>query len=216
MNTSHALRRAVLPGVILAATVMLAGCTALDPVEDHTRFYTLARAGDSGQMAAVAPVDAPVIGLVVTQVASHLRSSAIVVRSGEHEIRYEEAHRWASRLDEGVARGLVVGVQREAGSRISVSVAAPLRMVRPDVLIEIDLLACEGRRAGAESAALLVADWRIFHGREEKPAASGRFRVDKAGWNGADYGQLAAMRAASVEELAQAVGGPAVRIAGES
>ncbi len=198
---------------ILAA--VLAGCTALAPLEDRTRFYTLTPAGDSGQLAAVVPPDSAFIGIRITSVASHLRGAPIAVRSGEHEVRYEDDHRWASRLDDAVGRALAAGVQRSAGSRITVGVAPALRSAVPDVLIEVDLLACEGRR-GAEGSALLMADWRVYQAREDKPAASGRLRVEKPGWNGADFGQLAALLAAALDDLAQAVGGPAVGIANES
>ena len=209
----HLVRRAVL-GPVLAAAGLLAGCSMLAPVEDHARFYTLAAAGDGGQLAAVAPVDAPWIGVRITSLATHLRPSAIAVRTGEHEVRYEDLHRWASRLDDAAARVLAADVQRAAGSRISVAVASPLRSVAPDVMIEVDLLACEGRR-GAEPSALLLADWRVFKGDEGKPAASGRFRVEKPGWDGADYDRLAALLAAALDDLAVAVGGPAIRIATE-
>lgn len=193
---------------------LLTGCTALDPVTDTTRFYTLSSAADFGRLAAVAPAEAPVIGVRVTEVASHLRPSAIAVRRGDHELDYAEQHRWASRLDDAVAGAVAAGIQRAAGSRISVTVTRPARSVVPDVLVEIDLVACEGIRSPG-AAALLVADWRVFSGRGDKPAANGRFRVDKPGWNGSDFGQLAALLAGATDDLAQAVAGPAVKIAGE-
>lgn len=205
-------RAGLVAAALLAAA--LAGCTALAPVEDHTRFYTLTPAGDAGQLAAVVPPDAAFIGIRITSVASHLRGAPIAVRLGEHEVRYEDDHRWASRLDDAVGRAIAAGVQRAAGSRINVAVAPALRSAIPDVLIEVDLLACEGRR-GAEGSALLMADWRVYQARDDKPAASGRLRVEKPGWNGADFGQLAALLAAALDDLAQAVGGPAVRIANE-
>ena len=201
--------------VVLALTALLAGCTTFAPVEDQTRFYTLTPADGGGQLAAVAPHDAPLIGVRVTSVATHLRPAAIVVRRGEHEIGYADMHRWAGRLDDAARRALAAGVQRLAGSRLSVAVSPPLRSADPDILIEIDLLACEGRRAGpAEGAALLVADWRVFQRDDDKPAASGRFRVEKPGWDGADFGQLAGLLATAVDDLGQAVGGPATSLAG--
>lgn len=200
---------------LVALAAVLAGCATFAPVEDHTRFYTLTPADAGGQLGAVAPLDAPLIGVRVTSVATHLRPASIVVREGEHEIGYADMHRWAGRLDDAVGRALAAGVQRLAGSRVHVAVSPPLRSADPDILVEIDLLACEGRRAADGGTALLVADWRVFHRQEEKPAASGRFRVEKTGWDGADFGQLAGLLAAAVDDLAQAVGGPAVSIAAE-
>lgn len=199
---------------LLGVAAILAGCTVLQPVEDETRFYSLAPASDGGQLGAVAPADAPTIGVRIITVASHLRKAPIAVRVGEHEVRFEAEHRWAEHMGDSVARSVAGGVQRTAGSRIHVFVAPALRTAAPDVLVELDLIACEGRR-GTESSALLVADWRVFKGPEQKPAASGRFRVEKPGWNGADFDQLAALLASSVDDLAQAVGGPAIEIAGE-
>lgn len=198
----------------LAAAVFLAGCTMLQPVEDGTRFYSLTSASDSGQFGAVAPADAPTIGVRLIFVASHLRKPPIAVRVGEHEVRFEPEHRWAEHLGDSVVRSIAGGVQRTAGSRIHVFVAPALRTAAPDVLLELDLISCEGRR-GAESTALLAADWRIFKGRDEKPAASGRFRVEKPGWDGKDFDQLATLLASAVDDLAQAVAGPAVKVAGE-
>lgn len=199
---------------LLGVAGCLAGCTVLEPTPDRTRFYTLSPGGSDARHAAVAPAGAPSIGVRVTSVAGHLRRSAIAVRTGEHELRYAEEHRWADRLDEAAARALAAGIQREAGSRISVAVTPALRSPVPDVLVEIDLLACEGR-LGAGPSALLVADWRIYQGRAEKPAASGRFGVERPGWDGADHGRLAALLAAALDDLARAIGGPALRIASE-
>lgn len=194
--------------------VLGTGCTVLEPVVDATRFYSLTPASDGGQYAAVAPQEAPTIGVRVTSVASHLRRLPIAVREGEHEVRFEADHRWAERPEESVAQAVAGGIQRTAGSRIHVFVAPVLRTAAPDVLVEIDLLGCEGRRGG-EGAALLVADWRVFKGRDPKPAASGRFRVEKSGWDGADFSRLAALLALSADDLAQAIAGPAIKVATE-
>jgi len=214
MNARPILRKMALPLAACAALVLVPGCTVLDPVADTTRFYSITPASGAGQLAAVAPQDAPTIGVRIASVAHHLRKPSIAVREGEHEVRFEPAHRWAERPEESVARAVAAGIQRTAGSRIHVFVAPVLRTAPPDVLVELDLLACEGRRGG-EPSALLIADWRVFDGGGEKPAASGRFRVDKPGWDGADFARLAALLAVSVDDLAQAVAGPAIGIATE-
>jgi len=198
--------------LLLLAVLMAAGCSVLEPVVDRRRFYSLAGASGLAQFAAVAPAEAPTIGVRLTSAASHLRQEAIAVRTGEHEVRFEAEHRWTEPPSEAFVRCLAGAMQRAAGSRLPVRVAPPLRSPSPAVLVEIDLLACEGRR-GAENAALLVADWRIFKGREENPAASGRFRVERDGWDGADFAQLTGLLSAAVEDLGGALGGPAITIA---
>jgi uncharacterized lipoprotein YmbA len=213
MKFEISLGRIVLVAGLFGVAAILAGCTVLQPVEDQTRFYSLTRASEGGQLGAVAPADAPTIGVRVISVASHLRKTPIAVRVGEHEVRYEAEHRWAEQLGDSVVRSVAGGVQRTAGPRIHVFVAPALRTAAPDVLIELDLITCEGRR-GTESSAQLAADWRVFKGREQKPAASGRFSVEKPGWNGTDFDQLAALLALAVDDLAQAVAGPAIEVAG--
>jgi len=214
MKLHICLGRLIAVAGLVAAAAVFAGCTVLEPVKDATRFYSLSPASDAGQLGAVAPADAPTIGVRLVSVASHLRRTPIAVRLGEHEVRFEPEHRWAENLGDSVVRAVAGGLQRAAGSRIHVFVAPPLRTAAPDVLVEIDLLACEGRVGDAPSA-LLVADWRVFKGREDEPAASGRFRVDKPGWDGADFGRLAALLALSVDDLAQALVGPSAGVAAE-
>lgn len=214
MKTPRFVHSVLLSSVALATLALGTGCTVLEPVADPTRFYSITPASDGGQFAAVAPQGAPTIGVRLSAVADHLRRTTIAVREGAHEVRFEPDHRWAERPEEAVARALAGGLQVQAGPRIHVFTAPALRTEAPDVLVEVDLLACEGRR-GPEASALLVADWRVFKARDDRPAASGRFRVERPGWDGADFNQLAALLAAAVDDLAQAVGGPALKVAGE-
>jgi uncharacterized lipoprotein YmbA len=196
----------VVPPTLAAGCLLtlLAGCGTFQPVQDVTRFYTLGGATASERIGAVPAPNAPLVGVRIVQTASHLRRPGMVVRVSEHELRYAAGHRWAERLDDAVARDLAAGVQRQVGSRVAVAVAPALRAPVPDVLVEVELLQCEGR-AGANGAAVFAADWRIVGGKPGKPLSAGRFQVEKAGWNGTDYDQLAALLSAALDDFAAAL-----------
>jgi uncharacterized lipoprotein YmbA len=182
--------------------IFLSGCPSFEPVADSTRYYTLTTVDESGLPGAVPAADAPLVGVRVTQLAAHLKRPAMTVRLSEHELEFAEEHRWAERLDDAAGRMLAIGIQRQVGSRMAVAATSAARAATCGQVVEIDLLACEGR-AGSDGSAVLVADWRVVRGADRSVLSSGRFRSEKPGWDGKDYAQLAELLRGAVDELAE-------------
>ena len=77
-----------------------------------------------------------------------------------------------------------------------------LRVVPPDVLIDLSLLACEGT---ANGEAVLEVTWNVFDGPEPRSSQRGHFLRRRPGWDGRDYAALARMLGELTDELAQAI-----------
>lgn len=177
---------------------LLGGCASLQPIPDDERFYTLAPPEGVDMAPASGSGVRPSVGIHVDIHADYLREPAMVVRASRNEVRFERGHRWAGRLDDDLERALTAALQQDLGAT---SVAPVLSGARAtvDVLIDIRLVACEGTTDGA---AVLEAFWEVTTLATPGAGAAGHFRGQKDGWNGTDFGQLAAMLSTLVEELA--------------
>jgi uncharacterized lipoprotein YmbA len=178
------------------AALLLASCSALKPVPETTRYYTLV------SPALVAKQPAPDsgtgrVGVRVTAQTDYLRRPPIAVRIGENELRFVEDHRWGERVDEGTERALTLALQSKLKDVLVLPVSHGSAS-GATVIIDVVMAACEGTNDGAT----LECYWRLNAGTEIAPAASGHFRQTRTGWNGTDYGQLAGMLGALVDELA--------------
>ncbi len=182
-----------------AATLLLAACGTLKPVADTTRFYTLAPATPAAGAAVAATAEPPArrIGVRVTVQADYLRRPEIAVRTSANELRLDNDHRWAERIDEGVARVLALGLQHRLPDA-SVAPVAGGAAAGSRTIVDATIVACEGTADGAT----LEGYWRIKGLPGQDPALSGHFRRVVSGWNGTDYGQLAGLLGGLVDDLA--------------
>ena len=159
-----------------------AGCTALAPTPDPTRFYVLESPPQ--------PVDADVTGLRVgisrIRIPSYLTARTMAVRSGRTEIEYADTHRWAERFEDSLHR--VVAAHFRARPTIG-SVATPPWSVRSgfDRVVQIELHACEGREDGGVQVS---ASWWIETEADDSGRVAGH--ADLSGrWTPGNYGDLA-------------------------
>src|SRR6185295_7444941 len=93
-------------GLLLAALLLAAGCHILPaPQADAARFYALSEKiiPDQDRLVQAPPPRTLRLGLRPVELPAYLQNRAMAVRAGS-EIRYEQNHRWAEPLDEGIAR----------------------------------------------------------------------------------------------------------------
>jgi uncharacterized lipoprotein YmbA len=192
----------------------LAGCFSLEPTSDNVRYYTLGTLDGGDRPASIPAAEAPRVGVVVTGIAPHLKRSPIAVRTGPHEIRFVETHRWADHLDVAIGHELAAGLQHRLGSRVAVASVGAVEAASLDIVVQVDLLACEGSTTTATGAtgagaAVFSADWRVLSGRGagRRTVAAGRFFRETPGWDGADHGRLAAMLRAAIDEMSDSLAG---------
>jgi uncharacterized lipoprotein YmbA len=195
------LARLLRPALAACAALLCAGCPSFEPMADDTRYYTLAAAGEAGGPGAVPAAGAARVGVRVVNMAEHLQRAAMAVRVADHELAFADGHRWAEALGDAVARIVASGLQQGLGSRIDVSVTTATRASSCGRVVEIGLVACEGRREPS-GAAVLVADWRVLRGADRAVLSSGRFRSERPGWDGRDFGRLAGLLRDAVDEMA--------------
>jgi len=187
-----------LPGLLTAAWcgTLLGGCVNLEPQIDETRFYTLASALPA--RTGTQPAGAVSAALRVSVAADYLQQPAIAVRETAQEIALQEGHRWAEQIKLGVARIVQDGLERRNES-LAIEQLARHPGGDHQLLIDIMVTACEGTRDGG---AVLDADWQIFTGNNAAPRTAGRFHGTEPGWDGQDFGQLAALLSQLADELA--------------
>ncbi len=179
---------------------LFAGCANLQPIPDSGRFYTLTPPAGA-EAPRVSGGGAARVGVHVGIRADYLRRPAMVVRVSDNELRFQRDHRWAGRLDDALEQAIASALQPHLGDAVVAPVSAGSR-AGAAVLVEIQLAACEGTGDGA---AVLEAFWKITTSDPSGAAASGHFRERREGWNGADFGQLAAMLSALAGELSATI-----------
>jgi uncharacterized lipoprotein YmbA len=184
-----------------AVAMLFAGCTALKPVPETTRYYTLVPPAQNIEMpAATSEKNARRVGVRVTAQTDYLRRPPMAVRVGSNELRFAEGHRWGERVDEGAERALALALQ----TRVNHAVFFPMSHGAASgitTMVDVVVAACEGTKDGAA----FECYWRVHVDAELAPAASGHFHKTRPGWDGADYAQLAAMLGGMVDELASEI-----------
>jgi hypothetical protein len=98
--------------------LFLPGCL-VTPVKDMSRFYALgmhfpssdeSALQQNGEILREQPIK---IDFQVTYLPSYLRKSPLMVQLSEHEVRFDEFHRWAEPVEEGLMR-IIAPLLREA------------------------------------------------------------------------------------------------------
>jgi uncharacterized protein len=192
--------RALVSVVGLVGLFVAAGCSFVpDPKADPTRFYVLSAsaapaAGPRGQ--------APTVQLRPIELASYLRSRALIVRRGEHEIQFREFAHWGEPLDLAIGRVLREELLARGAAAV-VSGPASRSGAGLDRALNVRVLACEG---GADGAVIFRAVWELATTGDQETRARGDFRASDLRWDGKNEAMLAA-------GLSQAVAGLAAEIA---
>ncbi|MDP2137502.1 MAG: PqiC family protein [Candidatus Didemnitutus sp.] len=180
--------------LLCSAFVLLAGCTLLPtPQPDRTRHYVL----ESGAAVAT-PTAQPVrLGLRNVEIPAYLKTKAMVVRSGNNEIRYNDTARWAEPLEAGITRLLR---ERLAGRARIITYPFPANLER-DYDVTVRVLSAEGHDRGVLFSAVVeltrVGDTATIVSRRV-------YTAPVVSWNG-DFAQLASQLSAAVANLADEV-----------
>lgn len=186
----------------LAATgccLITAGCTALDPQPENTRFFTLYTSSSTEIRSTDSSIQ---VQIQLNRISEYLETTHMVVRVTPNELRFTERHRWAEALQDSFVRVAANSLSENLPDDVSVRVV-PIRTAGPNTItIELNLLACEGEMP---NMAVLAADWLIWEGTARSPTSSGHFRQSSDGWDPANFNQLAVMLGELTEKFADAV-----------
>jgi uncharacterized lipoprotein YmbA len=199
----NAVRVSRLAGIAaLGGALLLSGCLSvpLPKAEaDPTRFYVL-------RTPTATPTGAAGTARVYLQpveIAAYLRSRPLIVRAGEHEIRYRDFARWGEGLEAGVAR-----VVRESllGRGAAAEVALGAGRAPADgtgLILGIRVLACEGT---ADGGVRFRAGWTLqavaAAGAAGTILGRGDFQSADLRWDGKTEAMLVAQLSAAVDALA--------------
>jgi uncharacterized lipoprotein YmbA len=103
---------------VCLVSLLLPGCL-VTPVKDTSKFYALGMHSpflnestlqQQGEILTEQPIK---IDFQVTSLPSYLRKSPLMIQLSEHEVRFDEFHRWAEPVEEGLIR-IIVPLLREA------------------------------------------------------------------------------------------------------
>lgn len=174
-------------GLLGMAALTLAGCSLPEAQPDLTRFYVLT-AAPANAAAPVTEAGGPRrVFLRSVVVPEYLRGKVMQVRVAENEVKYVDVSRWAEPLEAGLGRVVRENLAR-AGNGVRVVTRGGDER---DVEVVVQLRRCEGVLPAG--VARLAAHVEVYTaGVESKLVAQEDFTTDIAGWDGQDYGQLAA------------------------
>ncbi|MBI4626434.1 MAG: membrane integrity-associated transporter subunit PqiC [Verrucomicrobia bacterium] len=204
MTPRHLAFLCLLPAVL--CLLLLAGCSLLPPVQaDTTRYYVLTGPAPGGSGAQ--PIGGALrLGLKAVEIAPYLKKGPLVVRTGDNEVAFAAAARWAEPLDQEIARTLRLRLlAAPAVGRVFVA-PFPLDEKR-DFDVSVQVLRCEGVREGGSGAlARFVALLELTTaGANGRVVARKNFLAPDAAWDGKDFARLAALLGDAVGALAQEV-----------
>jgi uncharacterized lipoprotein YmbA len=202
MNMKENFRRAGARWLALAGLgLTLSACALPEAVPDLTRFYVLTPAAAEGEV----KVNADAGGMRTVAIRSvvvpeFLRGKMMQVRLAANEVKFVDVARWAEPLEAGLQRVVRENLARRAGVRVVARGGEP-----HDYDVAIHLRHCEGVLPAG--VARLEARVEIFStGLEARLVADDDFVAEISGWDGNDYGQLAA-------KLSEAAAGLSERVA---
>lgn len=148
------------------------------------------------------------IGIRQLQLAEYLESRLIVVRQGQHQIRFSEFNRWGGTLSSGVNRALA-GYLKALAPVETVDVAPWASRATHDYLIQIQLLHLEGlapeEPTDLEGGAHVRASWEIINPQDGAVLARGTTDYRDDGWTVGDYAGLVERLDAGLWELSRDV-----------
>ena len=190
------LTRGIRPASLIALLALLGvtSCSLPQAQPDLTRFFVLTSVPPATPRTA-ADETAPRLYIRSVTTPEYLRGKIMVVSLGSNAVRYVDESRWAEPLDAGLLRVLREDLNQRPGVRLA---------LRPtderDFEATVQIRHCEGVLPA--QAARLSAHVEIFStGNEPKVVAQDDVSFEIKGWDGHDYGQLAARLSEATAEL---------------
>ena len=193
-----------LVGGAMAGVIALAwaGCALPEAQPDLTRYYVLTADGTGASASVATAGSGRKVFLKAVNVPEFLRGKVVQVRLAQNEVKYIDTARWAEPLDAGLARVLRESLDRAEGG-VEV-VTRPMDARDFDIVVQVRR--CEG--VVPARVARLDARVEIFSaGLESRRIAEEEFAIEIPGWDGSDYGQLAAKLSEAAQSLGAKMGG---------
>jgi len=185
--------------LLACGAMLLAGCNVLPEAQsDPTRSFILSTPVAEARSSSAA--DAPTVHLRSVELASYLRTRALIVRKGENEIEFREFAQWGEGLDLGIARVLReallasgrAGLVQLPGSRTGSDGSS-------DAELRIRVLSCEGNLDGGIN---FRAVWELSIDGAGGPVTRGDFYATGLSWDPKNEASLASGVSAAVAGLA--------------
>jgi uncharacterized lipoprotein YmbA len=183
--------------------VFLGGCSIVPQARvDPTRTYVLGAPKDAAVLPGQGAGAGAWISLRAPTLAGYLQGvKTMLVRHGENELVPQVYARWAEPLDSGIARLLRDGlIASGAASGVD---HRPGMGRDADYDLSVWISACEGvRNPDGTHGVKFSGDYEIRPHANPEKLVRRAFAAPSAAWDGRDFGRLAALLSASVEQLA--------------
>ncbi len=142
---------------LCALTIVLAGCTFLQPVPDHTRYFLLT-AMPSAQSAPIGRnTSALVLGLGPVKLPDYLDRSEIVTRTQSNQVQFSDMDHWAEPLKDNFTHVLAQNLSALLGTQQIVNFPwYSSTHIDYQIAIAVDRFECDW-----EGNARLAARWSI-------------------------------------------------------
>lgn len=190
--------------ILLLALTLLTGCFSLGREAPSEQYFVLGGSTIPDGVIPTERLSALRIGLRQIHLADYLESPLIVVRQGQHRIRYSEFDRWGGTLSSGVNRAVERYLKALAPLE-AVDVAPWTSRAVHDYLIQIHLLHLEGlvseEPTDLEGGAHVKATWEIIDPQGGAVLARGTTDFEVDGWTVGDYTELVDLLDAGLWEL---------------
>lgn len=174
----------------IAGALAFAGCNILPEAQaDNARYYVL----ESSATAGAADARVVRLGLRRVEVPAYLKAKAMVVRTGNNELRYADNARWAEPLEAGITRVL----RDHLAAQAAVSTYPFPAQTERDFDVTVQIAAAEGHDDGVR----FMATFELVRVSDAAVVARRTFTAPPARWNG-DHAQLAAQLSVAVAGLA--------------
>jgi uncharacterized lipoprotein YmbA len=178
---------------LASAVIWLNSCSLPQAQPDLTRFYILTAGAKENATPASEPTK---VFLRAVNVPEFLRGRMFVVKTGENQVSFIDEARWAEPLEAGLHRVIAENLVRQ-GLR-----CVPRASEEHAFEITVWVKSCEG--LAGKGAARLAARIEVTKtGAEPTIVAHDDFVAEVAGWDGKDYGQLAAKLSEAAGELGE-------------
>ena len=174
-----------LVALLLAAPLVLAGCSANRP----TQFYTLSATAPAANETLQLTEQPLVVGVGPVALPPYLNRPQLVTRIGANKMVLADFDQWAEPLDGALPRALSENLSRQLATE-EVFVLPTTRNIRLDYRVEIDIARFDANGAGE---VVLDARWWLFR-RGDKLVQSGRSTIEERVGQSTDrQGVVAAM-----------------------
>jgi uncharacterized protein len=199
--------RSLIRCAALVLLASLAGCNVIPPPQDDaTRYFVLSDSASPESPAQPAPAQGGLrLGLRAIRLEGYLKNRSMVVRSGPNEIRFEDYRRWADPVDAAISRVLRSSLLAAPSVARVFTEPFPFDQAR-DYDVSIEVTRFEGALSGGKYEASVSATIEISTtGPNSRVVSRRNFEAPAEAWDGADFGQLAALLNRDVAALAQEV-----------